>query len=87
DDPSPRAHAFAAQGAQWLPLVEQDAARAGGYTQAPLPAAIRAQPPLQVQTGGGGRGRDVVARILDAGAGRVVVGSLAVRRPVEVVGW
>jgi phosphoribosylformimino-5-aminoimidazole carboxamide ribotide isomerase len=33
------------------------------------------------------RGRDDVARILDAGAGRVVVGSLAVRRPDEVVGW
>ncbi|MBL2545300.1 1-(5-phosphoribosyl)-5-((5-phosphoribosylamino)methylideneamino)imidazole-4-carboxamide isomerase, partial [Klebsiella pneumoniae] len=36
---------------------------------------------------GGVRGRDDVARILDAGAGRVVVGSLAVRRPDEVVGW
>ncbi|MFY2980606.1 HisA/HisF-related TIM barrel protein, partial [Klebsiella pneumoniae] len=61
--------------------------RAGGYTLAPLLASIRAQTPLQVQTGGGVRGRDDVGRILDAGAGRVVVGSLAVRRPDEVVGW
>ncbi|QDL27929.1 1-(5-phosphoribosyl)-5-[(5-phosphoribosylamino)methylideneamino]imidazole-4-carboxamide isomerase [Stenotrophomonas maltophilia] len=87
DDPLPRAQAFAAQGAQWMHLVDLDAARAGGYTLAPLLAAIRAQTPLQVQTGGGVRGRDDVARILDAGAGRVVVGSLAVRRPDEVVGW
>lgn len=87
DDPLPRAQAFAAQGAQWMHLVDLDAARAGGYTLAPLLAAIRAHTPLQVQTGGGVRGRDDVARILDAGAGRVVVGSLAVRRPDEVVGW
>ena len=87
DDPLPRAQAFAAQGAQWMHLVDLDAARAGGYTLAPLLAAIRAQTPLQVQTGGGVRGRDDVARMLDAGAGRVVVGSLAVRRPDEVVGW
>lgn len=76
DDPLPRAQAFAAQGAQWMHLVDLDAARAGGYTLAPLLAAIRAHTPLQVQTGGGVRGRDDVARILDAGAGRVVVGWL-----------
>ncbi len=87
DDPLPRAQAFAAQGAQWMHLVDLDAARAGGYTLAPLLAAIRQHTPLQVQTGGGVRGRDDVARILDAGANRVVVGSLAVRRPDEVLGW
>ncbi|MCH3734298.1 HisA/HisF-related TIM barrel protein, partial [Campylobacter coli] len=57
DDPLPRAQAFAAQGAQWMHLVDLDAARAGGYTLAPLLAAIRAHAPLQVQTGGGVRGR------------------------------
>lgn len=87
DDPLPRAQAFAAQGARWMHLVDLDAARAGGYTLAPLLAAVRTQTTLQVQTGGGVRGRDDVARILDAGASRVVVGSLAVRRPDEVVGW
>lgn len=34
DDPLPRAQAFAAQGAQWMHLVDLDAARAGGYTLA-----------------------------------------------------
>ncbi len=87
DDPLPRAQAFEAQGASWMHLVDLDAARAGGYTLAPLLGAIRANTGLQVQTGGGVRGRDDVARILDAGASRVVVGSLAVREPEQVIGW
>jgi len=87
DDPLPRAQAFAAQGAQWMHLVDLDAARAGGYTLATLLAQIRAEAGLNVQTGGGVRDRDDVARILDAGASRVVVGSLAVREPEAVIGW
>ncbi len=87
DDPLPRARAFAAQGARWMHLVDLDAARAGGYTLAPLLAQISAQTGLQVQTGGGVRSRDDVARILDAGASRVVIGSLAVREPEKVLQW
>ncbi|KRG40279.1 1-(5-phosphoribosyl)-5-[(5-phosphoribosylamino)methylideneamino] imidazole-4-carboxamide isomerase [Stenotrophomonas pictorum JCM 9942] len=87
DDPLPRAQAFAATGAQWMHLVDLDAAKAGGYTLAPLLARIAATTPLKVQTGGGVRGRDDVARILDAGASRVVIGSLAVRQPEAVEAW
>ncbi|MBJ7516695.1 MAG: 1-(5-phosphoribosyl)-5-[(5-phosphoribosylamino)methylideneamino]imidazole-4-carboxamide isomerase [Stenotrophomonas sp.] len=87
DDPLPRAQAFAGQGAQWMHLVDLDAARAGGYTLAPLLAQIRQQAGLHVQTGGGVRGREDVERILQAGASRVVVGSLAVREPDAVIGW
>lgn len=87
DDPLPRAQAFATQGAQWMHLVDLDAARAGGYTLAPLLAQIRSSTALQVQTGGGVRERDDVARLLDAGASRVVVGSLAVRAADTVMGW
>ncbi len=87
DDPLPRAQAFAAAGASWMHLVDLDAARAGGYTLAPLLAAIAAQTGLKVQTGGGVRSRDDVAQILDAGAARVVVGSVSVREPDTVIGW
>ena len=87
DDPLPRAQAFAAAGARWMHLVDLDAARAGGYTLAPLLSSIAAQTGLQVQTGGGVRSRDDVARILDAGAARVVVGSVSVREPDAVIGW
>ena len=87
DDPLPRAQAFAAAGASWMHLVDLDAAKAGGYTLAPLLAQIAADTSLEVQTGGGVRSRDDVARILDAGASRVVIGSLAVRQPEQVLAW
>jgi phosphoribosylformimino-5-aminoimidazole carboxamide ribotide isomerase len=86
DDPLPRAQAFLAAGARWMHLVDLDAARAGGYTLAPLLRAI-ADTGLQVQTGGGVRARDDVLRLFDAGAARVVVGSLAVRESAAVIGW
>ncbi|MGE8220840.1 MAG: 1-(5-phosphoribosyl)-5-[(5-phosphoribosylamino)methylideneamino]imidazole-4-carboxamide isomerase [Stenotrophomonas acidaminiphila] len=87
DDPLPRAQAFAAAGAQWMHLVDLDAARAGGYTLAPLLSRIATSTAVHVQTGGGVRDRDDVARILDAGASRVVIGSLAVREPARVLAW
>lgn len=87
DDPLPRAQAFATTGARWMHLVDLDAAKAGGYTLAPLLAQIASTTSLKVQTGGGVRGRDDVARILDAGASRVVIGSLAVRAPDDVLAW
>ena len=87
DDPLPRALAFAAAGARWMHLVDLEAAKAGGYTLSPLLGAIAAGTGLRVQTGGGVRCRQDVARILDAGAARVVVGSLAVREPATVAAW
>ncbi|GAB3506301.1 1-(5-phosphoribosyl)-5-[(5-phosphoribosylamino)methylideneamino]imidazole-4-carboxamide isomerase [Pseudoxanthomonas daejeonensis] len=87
DDPLPRASAFVSAGARWMHLVDLDAAKAGGYTLLPLLDAIARETGLQVQTGGGVRSREDVAKILDAGAARVVVGSLAVREPDTVAAW
>jgi phosphoribosylformimino-5-aminoimidazole carboxamide ribotide isomerase len=86
DDPAQRARGFAQSGAHWMHLVDLDAAKAGGYTLAALLDEI-ASTGLKVQTGGGVRSRDDVARILDAGAARVVIGSLAVSRSDEVIAW
>lgn len=87
DGPLALAREYADQGAQWLHLVDLDAARVGHYTLGPLLRAIIAGSGLSVQTGGGVRSRDDVAALLDAGAARVVVGSLAVRRPELVEAW
>jgi phosphoribosylformimino-5-aminoimidazole carboxamide ribotide isomerase len=87
DDPLATAQAYAAQGATWLHLVDLDAARAGGYTLVPLLQQIRATTGLQVQTGGGVRGHRDVTQLMEAGASRVVIGSLSVRAPVEVLAW
>jgi phosphoribosylformimino-5-aminoimidazole carboxamide ribotide isomerase len=87
DDPQAFAERYAEAGATWLHLVDLDAARAGGYTLLPLLRDIVARTGLRVQTGGGVRSRGDVAALLDAGASRVVVGSLAVREPDIVAGW
>lgn len=87
DDVVPRAQAFADAGAQWMHLVDLDAAKAGGYTLAGTLGEIARATGMQVQTGGGVRSRDDVARILDAGAARVVIGSLAVRESDTVIAW
>jgi phosphoribosylformimino-5-aminoimidazole carboxamide ribotide isomerase len=87
DDPVTLARGFAAAGARWLHLVDLDGARAGGFACAGVLRRIRAETPLAVQLGGGVRGEADVAARLDAGAARVVVGTLAVREPLRVRGW
>ena len=87
DDPLAQARHYADVGAQWLHLVDLDAARGGGYTLLPLLQALAAHTTLKVQTGGGVRCEADVARLLEAGAQRVVIGSLAVREPAAVAGW
>lgn len=87
DDPLAFAKRYADAGAAWLHLVDLDAAKAGGYTLQPLLRDIAANTCLQVQTGGGVRTRDDVAALLDAGASRAVIGSLAVRDPASVLAW
>ncbi len=85
--PLAQAQAYAAQGAQWLHLVDLEGARDGRNTLAPLVAAIVAATGLRVQVGGGIRASEDVRRLLDAGAARVVVGSVAVREPERVGRW
>jgi phosphoribosylformimino-5-aminoimidazole carboxamide ribotide isomerase len=87
DDPFELACRYADQGAQWLHLVDLDAARDGGYAQGDLLARIRSATSLKVQPGGGIRDEAGVDALFAAGADRVVVGSLAIREPVRVAGW
>src|SRR6185369_15246118 len=86
-DPLAVALHYAQSGAHWLHLVDLDAAREGGYTLAPLLRSVTADGRLSVQTGGGVRDADEVQALLDAGAQRVVVGSVAIRDPDTVCAW
>ena len=85
-DPVSVAKAWRDQGAQWLHLVDVSGARDGARRQHDLVEAV-ARTGLKVQTGGGVRTEADVRAILDAGADRVVVGSLAVSEPQTVIGW
>jgi phosphoribosylformimino-5-aminoimidazole carboxamide ribotide isomerase len=87
EDPFALAMRYADAGARWLHLVDLDAARTGGYTLAPLLQRIADDGRLRVQTGGGVRDENAVRAMLDAGASRVVVGSLSVRAPELVESW
>jgi phosphoribosylformimino-5-aminoimidazole carboxamide ribotide isomerase len=86
-DPELLARMYAEAGARWLHLVDLDGARDGGYGARRLLDALRHDGRLSVQTGGGVRNEADVRGLLDAGAARVVIGSLAVREPVLVAGW
>lgn len=87
DEPLALARRYADAGASWLHLVDLDAARAGGYTLAPLLRRIKAETGLCVQTGGGVRSEADVDALFAAGADRVVVGSLAVSERERVAAW
>jgi phosphoribosylformimino-5-aminoimidazole carboxamide ribotide isomerase len=83
-DPAQALAAFAAAGAAWAHVVDLDGARAGAPIQHDLIARLAGQAPLNLQVAGGIRTREHIARLLDAGAARVVVGSLAVKDPDRV---
>jgi phosphoribosylformimino-5-aminoimidazole carboxamide ribotide isomerase len=87
DSPLALAQAYAESGSAWLHLVDLDAARDGGYAVEALLTAIKSSTVLNIQTGGGVRSESDLLRLLNAGADRVVIGSLAVREPERVAEW
>ncbi|HEX8569297.1 MAG TPA: 1-(5-phosphoribosyl)-5-[(5-phosphoribosylamino)methylideneamino]imidazole-4-carboxamide isomerase [Caulobacteraceae bacterium] len=87
EDPRARLDAFAAAGAEWVHVVDLDGAEAGGPRQHELIGELARVSGLRVQAGGGVRMREDVARLLQAGVERVVVGSTAVRDPQSVARW
>lgn len=72
---------FAAAGATWAHIVDLDGAREGAPRQHDLIADLARVADVKLQVAGGVRTPDQVERLLDAGVGRVVIGSLAVREP------
>ena len=76
DDPVAVAKGFEAAGAEWIHVVDLDAARGQGSNR-DLVTAVAAAVTARVQTGGGVRD----GSLLEAGLSRVVLGSLAVNDP------
>jgi phosphoribosylformimino-5-aminoimidazole carboxamide ribotide isomerase len=81
DDPVAVARSFARQGAEWIHVVDLDAARTGDPVNRPVVAAIAGAVTVPVQTGGGVRTAEDAAALLGAGVTRVVVGTAAVEHP------
>ena len=79
--PEIAAHEFVKAGAGHLHIVDLDGARDGNAKHAQLISDILRNISLEVQVGGGIRTALQARRYLDAGAARVVIGSLAVTSP------
>jgi phosphoribosylformimino-5-aminoimidazole carboxamide ribotide isomerase len=80
-DPAAQAQAFAAQGFEYLHIVDLDGAFAGKPVNAAAVERILATVPLPLQLGGGIRDTATVEAWLDRGVARVILGTAAVRDP------
>lgn len=81
DDPVDQARIWAAQGAEWLHVVDLDGAVLGKPANAEIIARIVTAVNVPVQTGGGIRSMETIERMFDAGVSRVVLGTALVTQP------
>jgi len=87
DDPLAQAVSFAEAGAEWVHMVDLSAAKSGPSQVTSIVADVARSTGMKVQVGGGIRERGQIDRLLEAGARRIVIGSLAVREVDTVRGW
>jgi phosphoribosylformimino-5-aminoimidazole carboxamide ribotide isomerase len=83
-DPAAQAQAFAAQGFEYLHIVDLDGAFAGKPMNAAAVERILAAVRVPVQLGGGIRDRATIEAWLGKGVARVIIGTAAVRDPALV---
>src|SRR5579862_8435680 len=83
-DPAAQAKSFAAQGFEWLHCVDLNGAFAGRSANSAAIKAIRAAIKLPIQLGGGIRDMAAVEAWLEAGIGRVILGTAALTNPAFV---
>ena len=83
-DPAAQASAFAAQGFEYLHVVDLDGAFAGKPVNAQAVERMLKAVSMPVQLGGGIRDLKTVQAWLDKGIARVIIGTAAVRDPALV---
>jgi phosphoribosylformimino-5-aminoimidazole carboxamide ribotide isomerase len=74
-------------GADWLHLVDLDAARDAGLDNRAMIMDVAALTAVKLQVGGGLRNTTAIAQMLDAGVARAVVGSAALAQGEQVQAW
>jgi len=87
ENPADRLATFTAEGATWVHIVDLDGAEAGQAVQHELIGSLAKGSTAKIQAGGGIRTILDAEALLGAGVSRVVVGSVAVRDPEEVLSW
>jgi len=78
---------YRALGASWVHVVDLDGARDGVLANREVIADLARQSAVRLQVGGGIRSAQVIEDLISNGIERVVIGSAAVERPDEVIGW
>lgn len=86
DDPFEMALSFQQAGAKVIHLVDLDAAREQGHNRALIERICR-ETDVEIEIGGGIRTEKDVEQLLEAGARRLIVGTLLVRNPEMAEGW
>lgn len=84
EDPAAQAHAFEANGFEWLHVVDLNGAFEGRPVNDEAVSAILAATKNPVQLGGGIRSLEQVEAWLSKGLARVILGTIAVRDPALV---
>ena len=77
-DPVERARGWVAKGADHLHIVDLDAAAHGDYRNRPLIRDLIQAVSVPVRVGGGVRSPQEVGRLIEAGAAKVVMGTVAI---------
>ncbi|HJM97817.1 MAG TPA: 1-(5-phosphoribosyl)-5-[(5-phosphoribosylamino)methylideneamino]imidazole-4-carboxamide isomerase [Acidimicrobiales bacterium] len=80
-DPLNQALEFEENGAQWVHIVDLDAARTGDLRNHKLIASIAQKLKIPVQVGGGIRSVETAQTLFEAGVTRIVLGTAAVEQP------
>ena len=84
EDAVETAKSFLAAGAELIHMVDLDGAKDGTHPNYPVVRRVIEETGASVELGGGIRCMDDVARVLDLGVKRVIIGSAAVKNPLFV---
>ncbi|MGM9629908.1 1-(5-phosphoribosyl)-5-[(5-phosphoribosylamino)methylideneamino]imidazole-4-carboxamide isomerase [Butyricicoccus sp.] len=84
EDAVETAKSFLAAGAELIHMVDLDGAKDGTHPNYPVVRRVIEETGASVELGGGIRSMDDVARVLDLGVKRVIIGSAAVKNPLFV---
>ena len=84
-DPSAVLQTFVRAGAKMAHIVDLDGAKDKNKRQTALLKKLAGQfPEITIECGGGIRGKDDVKNLINAGIGRVIIGSMCVKDPAAV---
>lgn len=85
DDPFATAQSFRAAGAECIHMVDLDGALKGAPVNFPFISRVASELDMFLEVGGGIRDERRIEEYIDAGAGRVILGTVAVENPDFVI--